>query len=129
MARPSSKKPAPAKKPAKVSKAPKTQKKTLADYGIIEDSSEKLDAGLSTAPVQFPIDYSKLQGSLQNGRDNAVTAFAVAEGGGDSLVLKTTLNVNGSALPTLVPLKHGREFVRRLTDLLDRAEAEGLNVG
>ncbi len=86
----------------------------------------------------FPIDYAKLQGSLQNGRDNAVTTFSVREGDEsalsfssevDSLVIATHLLINGSPVNTMVPLQHGRELVRRLTDLLDRAQAEGLDVG
>lgn len=116
----------------KVKKASKTGK-SLADYGILEAVPGD---DLGNIAELFPRDYSKLRGSLQNGRDNALTSFAVIEGeasgmtsGKDSLVIQTTLNINGSELPAMVPLKHGREFVRRLTDLLNRAEAEGLNVG
>lgn len=121
----------PVKSPIKKSAKPK---KNLADYGIIEDLSKVVPVeakdDLGKIAELFPLDYSKLQASLQNGRDNSVTNVAVIEReGADVLALETILLANGSAMGTNVLLKHGREFVRRLSDLLDRAEAEGLNVG
>lgn len=118
-----------AAKPAPASKAPvKKVAVKKAPASIEVRTAAALD---HVEGSNFPRDYEKLTGSLQNGRDNAVTRFHVSESvrDGDSLMIATHLSINGSELPTLVPLNHGREFVRRLTDLLDRAEAEGLNVG
>lgn len=110
------------KAPAVKTKAPKKVK----DLNVIVEAKDDLG---KIAEI-FPRDYSKLQASLQNGRDNSVTNVSVIEReGADLLALETILLANGSAMNANVLLKHGREFVRRVTDLLDRAEAEGLNVG
>lgn len=87
----------------------------------------------SSPPVQvqrdFGLDYARLQSSLTSQTD------------GDECVMRV-LPTNQLALANIVahqtpaveegftiPLDHAREYVRRLTALLDAAEQAGLDVG
>jgi len=68
----------------------------------------------------FPLDFDRLRCSLRAG--NNVGQASVEASSNDTEHL---LHVAVGGLP----LDAGREFVRRLTKMLDDAEAEGLNVG
>ncbi len=68
----------------------------------------------------FPLDFERLRCSLVTG-NNVGSAHVSHDSNSTDLVL--TIAAGG------IPLDAGREFVRRITRLLDDAEAEGLNVG